>query len=332
MYIGSTRYATLSDAVEAVPEDSTQTTITLYSDITSASKVNVLDCQNIVFDMNDCAITSSIVSGYAINIQSGGQLKIKDGTIVVESAGGICVQDGGIGNITNMNIDVSKNAIYNMGTITEISDNNISADTAIYNVSVIEKIASGVYTGTKRGIYNDGSILSLCGGSFKGSNIENSVYTTDETQLVRNDGSINYVDLETGKGYITVVPEADESIELSTYVINDLTDIFDDTSYTYKGIPSNVTDYSQMSGYYGTGSVISLFDAETGEYVKSVNVVIPGDVNGDSACDVLDAFWVVRTSSGFNELNGVYFDAANFDYDDEISVTDYSAIVNLVLQ
>lgn len=332
VYIGSTRYATLSDAVEAVPEDSTQTTITLYSDITSASKVNVLDCQNIVFDMNDCAITSSIVSGYAINIQSGGQLKIKDGTIVVESAGGICVQDGGIGNITNMNIDVSKNAIYNMGTITEISDNNISADTAIYNVSVIEKIASGVYTGTKRGIYNDGSILSLCGGSFKGSNIENSVYTTDETQLVRNDGSINYVDLETGKGYITVVPEADESIELSTYVINDLTDIFDDTSYTYKGIPSNVTDYSQMSGYYGTGSVISLFDAETGEYVKSVNVVIPGDVNGDSACDVLDAFWVVRTSSGFNELNGVYFDAANFDYDDEISVTDYSAIVNLVLQ
>ena len=335
VYIGSTRYATLSDAVEAVPEDSTETTITLYSDITSIKQINVLDSMNIVLDMNDCAITSSISleKGDAINIQSGGQLNIKNGTLSVENSGGICVQRGGSAAITDMNIAVLKNSISNMGgTITEISDNVVTGESAIYNTGTINKISSGLYTGTKRGIYNDGSILSLCGGSFKGSNIANAIFTTDEMLITRSNGEINFVDLQTGNGYVTVAPEADESIELSTYVINDLTDIFDDTSYTYKGIPSNVTDYNEMSGYYGTGSVISLFDAETGEYVKSVNVVLPGDVNGDSACDVLDAFWVSRTSNGFNELTGVYFDAANFDYDDEISVIDYSAIVNLVLQ
>ena len=149
---------------------------------------------------------------------------------------------------------------------------------------------------------------------------------------MRNDGTINYVDLQTGNGYVTVVPQADESIELSTYVINDLSDIFDDTAYTYKGIPSNVTDYNDMSGYYGTGSVISLFDADTGEYVKSVNIVLGGDVNGDSVCDALDAFWVAKTANGIDELTGAYIKAANFDYDDEISVADYSAIVNLVVQ
>lgn len=332
VYIGSTRYATLSDAVEAVPEDSTQTTITLYSDITSASKVNVLDCQNIVLDMNDCAITSSIVSGYAINIQSGGQLKIKDGTIVVESAGGICVQDGGTAEITDMNIAVLKNAIYNMGTVTEIFGNVVTGESAIYNTGTINKISSGLYTGTKRGIYNDGSILSLCGGSYKGSNIANAIFTTDEQSITRSNGEVDYIDLQTGNEYITVAPKADESIEISEYATDNLEEIFNNASYTCKGIPSNIVNYNNTTGYYGTGSVISLFDATSGEYVKSINLILPGDVNGDSVCDALDAYWVGRTANGHDELTSVYYDAANLNGDEGITVNDYSAIVNLVLQ
>ena len=332
VYIGSTRYATLKDAVEAVPDDSTETTITLYSDITSATKVNILDGQNIVVDMNGCAMTSSIVSGYAINVQSGGQMSIRNGDITVDHAGGICVQDGGVGNITNMNIAVSKNAIYNMGTITEISDNNITAENAIYNVNVIGEIASGVYTGTRRGVYNDGVVQSLCGGSFKGDSLENAVYSTDATQITKTDGSINYVDLETGQGYITVVPEATEEVTISEYGTKHIDDLFSNTSYTYVGTPSIIVNYKTSFGFYGTGSVISLFHAETGEYVKSVKVVLPGDVNGDSFCDVLDCASVAQASKGHAEFTGVYFEAANLDYNDVITAEDYSAIVNLALR
>lgn len=330
VYIGSTRYATLSEAVDAVPEDSTETTITLYSDITSLSKINVLDGKNIVLDMNDCTFTSSIVSGYAIDVS--GKLDIKGGILSVENAGGVRVQDGAVCEITGMNINAAKNAIYNMGTIAEISDNHISAETAIYNVSVIERIASGVYTGSKRGIYNDGSIQSLCGGSFKGDILENAIYSTDAGEIIRKAGSINYTDLETGYGYLTVVPQTEETFMCSEYCTKQLDDLFNDSSYIYKGTPSNITNYSNLSGYFGTGSVVSVFDAESGEYVKSVNVVLPGDVNGDSVCDVLDCAKAALVSNGFTEFTGACFDAANFDYNDEITTEDYSAIVNLALQ
>lgn len=331
VYIGSTRYTTLNDAISAVPEDSTETTITLYSDLTTLSKVNILDCQNVVLDMNDCTLTSSIISGYAVNIQSGGMLDIKNGTLSVENAGGICVQDGGVSSIINMNIDVAKNAIYNMGTIAEISDNHVWADNAIYNVSTIEKISSGVYTGNKRAVYNDGVIESLCGGSFRGDSKENTIYSTDETQVIRKDGSVNYTDLETGKGYVTIVPKTDETITFTEYGKKVVDELFDDSSYIYKGTPSQIVNYNNASGYYGTGSVVSIYDADSGEYIRSINIVLSGDVNGDSVCDVLDSAQVALASNGLKSLEGVYEMAADDNSDDIIDANDYQSVVNRVV-
>lgn len=332
VYIGSTKYASLGAAIAAVPEDLTQTTITLYSDITVSSKNNILEGNNVVLDLNDCTVTSSIISGYAFDIYDGGALNIKDGSVSVEKAGGIRVQDGGICEIAGVDLIVSKNGVYNMGTVTEMANNNISAETAIYNLGVITKIASGVYTGAKRGVYNDGTIQSLCGGSFKGSVLENSVYSTDENQIVRKDNSINFTDLETGNGYITIVPETSETVIISEYCVTQLATIFDDASYIYKGVPSMVTNYRDISGYYGTGSVISMFDAESGKYVKSTNIVLLGDVNGDSVCDVIDCARVALAVNNISSLDGVYFDAANMDCNDKITVEDYSAIVNQALK
>lgn len=332
VYVNSTRYSTLGEAIAAVPQDLTETTVVLYSDITSVSKVNILEGQNVVLNMNGCKLTSNVVSGYAIDIQDSGKLVISNGVISVENAGGIRVQDGGVCKISDMEINVYKNAIYNMGTIIEISSNNVSAENTIYNIGVIEKITSGVYTGTKRGIYNDGVIQSLCGGSFKGDSIVNAVYTTDETLITWADDLTKYTSLETGENYLTVVPLTKESVISSEYVAKQPDELFNDDSYIYKGIPSQITNYDNLSGYYGTGSVISMFDAETGEYIKSVNIVIPGDVNGDSVCNVIDCSQVEIASNGLTTLTGLYFDAGNLDYKDEITVEDYSAIVNLSLQ
>ena len=109
--MNSTRYSTLGEAIAAVPQDLTETTVVLYSDITSVSKVNILEGQNVVLNMNGCKLTSNVVSGYAIDIQDSGKLVISNGVISVENAGGIRVQDGGVCKISDMEINVYKNAI-----------------------------------------------------------------------------------------------------------------------------------------------------------------------------------------------------------------------------
>ncbi len=77
---------------------------------------------------------------------------------------------------------------------------------------------------------------------------------------------------------------------------------------------------------YGTGTVISLY--EDGSLVGSFTLVVGGDTNGDSVCDVLDAAQVARVSSGKDELDGAYALAADSDENDVIDVDDYQIIVN----
>ena len=81
---------------------------------------------------------------------------------------------------------------------------------------------------------------------------------------------------------------------------------------------------------YGTGSVISVYDGES--FVGEYTLVVDGDTNGDSVCDVLDCAQVARVTSGYDSFEGAYKLAANSDCNNEIDVNDYQAIVNAALQ
>lgn len=50
--IGSTYYATLAAAVEAVPTDGTETTITLLTDTTLTDMIHISGGRNVILDMN----------------------------------------------------------------------------------------------------------------------------------------------------------------------------------------------------------------------------------------------------------------------------------------
>ncbi len=101
------------------------------------------------------------------------------------------------------------------------------------------------------------------------------------------------------------------------------------------GIPETTTFYYRPSyiyqthWFYGTGSQFILYNEDnTQDYYT---IILQGDVNGDSAVDVLDAVEVQKAATTKTELTGNYFAAADADFDGEISAYDYSQVVNAVV-
>ena len=80
---------------------------------------------------------------------------------------------------------------------------------------------------------------------------------------------------------------------------------------------------------YGTGTIITVYDGD--ECVGDFTLVVNGDLNGDSVCDVLDCADVEKASNGNAELSGTYAMAADSNSDDIVDITDYQSIVNKAL-
>ena len=81
--------------------------------------------------------------------------------------------------------------------------------------------------------------------------------------------------------------------------------------------------------FYGTGSTVTVFDGNN--YLGDYTIIVEGDTNGDSICNVLDIFEVERASNGHIDLSGVYAMAADSNSDDIIDINDYQAVVNKAL-
>lgn len=79
----------------------------------------------------------------------------------------------------------------------------------------------------------------------------------------------------------------------------------------------------------GTGTVISVHEGDTliGDYTLVVN----GDTDGDSICDVLDCAQVELASNSNTNLSRAYAMAADSNSDEMVDITDYQAIVNKAL-
>ena len=60
-------------------------------------------------------------------------------------------------------------------------------------------------------------------------------------------------------------------------------------------------------------------------------MVVAGDVNGDSECDVIDVAQIASVSTGLKTLSGVYESAADIDMDGTVDVNDYQDAVNLMI-
>lgn len=94
---------------------------------------------------------------------------------------------------------------------------------------------------------------------------------------------------------------------------------------SYSSLPSLV--YKEYY-WYGTGSEFVIYN---GTKKERYTLIVEGDVDGDSAVDVLDAYQVSLVVNGHTELTDEYFLAADTNLDQEITVEDFSQVVNLAL-
>ncbi len=80
-------------------------------------------------------------------------------------------------------------------------------------------------------------------------------------------------------------------------------------------------------GYYGTGSKVQVLD-DNGVQVDEYTLVVRGDVNGDSVCDVIDCMLLELAKNDHTELAGIYLTAADLTENGDIDVDDFEAVVN----
>ncbi len=81
--------------------------------------------------------------------------------------------------------------------------------------------------------------------------------------------------------------------------------------------------------FFGTGSSVVVY--LNGEPDSVFNLVVYGDLNGDSVCDALDCAELEKAANGHTTLNGNYFSAADMNINSKIDSRDYQNAVNKAL-
>ena len=80
---------------------------------------------------------------------------------------------------------------------------------------------------------------------------------------------------------------------------------------------------------YGSGTVVTVF--VDGEAVHELTIIVNGDINGDSVCDVLDVFEAERCATGKKVPDTIEIYAANSAIAEDIDETAYQNLVNKAL-
>ena len=88
------------------------------------------------------------------------------------------------------------------------------------------------------------------------------------------------------------------------------------------------SDYVNGKHILGTGSTVTVYgDNEREDFT----LIVTGDVNGDSVCDVLDITRIGLDANEHKQLTDSYLLAGDMNADEEITVEDYAQVVNLAL-
>ena len=99
----------------------------------------------------------------------------------------------------------------------------------------------------------------------------------------------------------------------------------DISSIISNGTSASSTTETSFPGFFGTGSK---YNVEIGNENVEFTVVVDGDLNGDSVCDVLDSAIAALYSSGKKTPSPEEIYAANGEYSDTIGIEAYQSIVN----
>lgn len=221
---------------------------------------------------------------------------------------------------------------YNNCTVTTIANGCFKGNTTITSVEIgngvttIGSLAFMNCTSLERVII-PASVTSIGANAFYGFTGTIYCFNGSTAHQYAIDNSIPYVLMSfSGKG-TTKVDYVDFLVRTSIQCCDDLTELFE-MSDSVLAVPMASYVYGNLE-LYGTGTVITVFDGDT--YVGDFTLIVEGDTNGDSVCDVLDCAQIALVTNGHTTLDGAYAEAADSNSDDIIDVNDYSAIVNTAL-
>lgn len=110
-----------------------------------------------------------------------------------------------------------------------------------------------------------------------------------------------------------------KAIFISEEMCKDVSSLIND------GTSATSSANASFSDFYGTGST---YNIEIGNEKVAFTVIVDGDLNGDSVCDVLDSSAAAIYSSGKKTPSAEEIYAANGEYSDTIGIEAYQALVN----
>ena len=177
--VGNVEYATLAEAVEAVPTDSTETEIVLLKDYIG-SGIKVVAGKNIVFNLNGKTYTVDKPTVGSSDTETNGFQLLKDSKVTFKNGtldsatgadslpnGGILIQNYCDLTLENVTLDTSANS-----NISYVISNNFGSLTAKGNTVIKAadgKVAFDLWYGmNSNGLYDDGVSVTF-GTDFTGS-------------------------------------------------------------------------------------------------------------------------------------------------------------------
>ena len=200
--IGETEYATLADAIAAVPTDGTETTITMLADVDLTAALTIANTKNVFLDLNGKTIKNDASKSLAQLIIVNGKLTINDSS---EPSTGVIQNTASAKYVIKTSTAVSVLTL-NSGTIQTTTGNS---NGAVYGTSGSfvmtggSIIAAGTGVTSKNVNISGGSITAtagqaLCaagtisGGTFTSTN-NNAVYANQSGTLEITGGTFTGV-------------------------------------------------------------------------------------------------------------------------------------------
>ena len=228
---------------------------------------------------------------------------------------------------------------FNGKPVTEIGTSCFNANKTIEEVVISEGITSIGSLAFMRcskltKVTIPASVTSI--GSYAFYGFKGTIYCTkgsyaNEFAVANN---INYVLTDAQESANLIEEKGNTRIDYSSRIIYTSVENCDDIATIL-----SVSDYASVvpvasysygdSKFYGTGSLITVF--ERGAYAADYTLVVAGDVNGDSECDVIDVAQIASVSTGLKTLSGVYESAADIDMNGTVDANDYQDAVNMMI-
>lgn len=219
-------------------------------------------------------------------------------------------------------------------TVKEISDGVFANDDTLVSVNIaptVESIGEGCFENCPnlQKVIICEKVSSIGGDAFNSSdNIVIYCYKNSIAEAYAQEHNIPYELLDIIVKEKTIINDEAGIIFTQQTEKQDFSEIISAEGYNVMAVPSFMP--ADDLQFFGTGSIVYLFKG--GRLEKTYTLVLFGDLNGDSAIDVLDAFLAQRAQTEKVILEEAFNMAADVDNSGMVDVNDYQQIINLVLR